>query len=321
MPRLCGVMAAPMDCVIPAHEKDFEVLEHTVASIRRCCPEIRRIIVISSKAWDGVGAEAAEFLCEADDCWPFRFADFDGCGCSPGWLFQQMLKFYAPSVVPGIALNVLVCDADVIWLADQPITFLTPSRASVGCGEPDIAAYYCTFSAETCPPIRSIVDLHRYDDFVPTVLPGLSKLRPGSETAVCHHAVFQHHVLDELFKQVEESAGQPFWVAFRDAARACQGRASEYELYNAFARQRFPDHCVPRPLAFAVVADFEAALQKPPKSVAFVVAHSHLRGLPLPELRDREGIINGDVQAETMRRVGQGHSLELAALLAGSGML
>ncbi|CAE8732633.1 unnamed protein product, partial [Polarella glacialis] len=153
-----------------------------------------------------------------------------------------------------------------------------------------------------------------YNSFLPAVLPGLRKSRPGAETGVCHHAALQRDVLEALFAEVEAAEGpdsRQFWEVFRAAAKACGGRASEYELYFAFARKTFPERAVTRRLTFAVVADPEAALASPPPGAAFFVAHSHLRGLSQDELRDREGVINGDVQAEIVRRLTQGHPNEL----------
>lgn len=303
------------DCVIPAHQKDFETLGRTVTSLRRCCPSVNRIVVLSASPWAEAVEHGVDCIDEAADIWPFRYADFEGCGCQPGWLLQQALKLHAPLLVPGLAPNVLVCDADVVWLRSG-LHFFEVDEA-VG-----VRANHCIFESESCPPIRSAVDLHRYDAFVPAVLPGLTKPRPGAESAVCHHAPFRRDVLQALFERVEASrGGQPFWTAFRDAAKECGGRASEYELYHAFACRHFQRQTVPRRLPFAVVADASAAERSPPAPVlAFLVAHSHLRGLPPEDLRDREGVINGNVDAEIARRLVQGHPPELAAALAASGM-
>ena len=129
-------------------------------------------------------------------------------------------------------------------------------------------------------------------------------------------------VLRMLFTEVEDAwPGKAFWEAFVGAARACQGRASEYELYYAFVISRFPHKVQTRALPFAVVADIQATLSNPPE-VAFAVAHSHLRSLPAEDLRDRLGIINGDTQREVLRRLA-GESLadteasELMSILKG----
>lgn len=303
------------DCVIPAHQKDFNTLGRTVASLRRCFPTLNRIVVITATPWTEASAHGVDCIDEAAEFWPFRREDFEGCGCQPGWLLQQALKLYAPLLVPGLAASVLVCDADVVWLQTGLELFEVDSAVGV-------KAHHCTFSSETCPPIRSAVDLHRYDAFVPAAIPGLAKPRPGAETAVCHHMPFQRDVLEALLGRAEAGGGgRPFWAAFKDAARECGGRASEYELYHSFACKSFPQRTVCRQLPFAVVADAERAQVSPPAAgLAFLVAHSHLQGLTAEELVDREGVINGNIGAEIARRLGQGHSPELAAVLAGSGM-
>jgi hypothetical protein len=68
---------------------------------------------------------------ETSLCFPFSIGDFDGCVPSPGWAYQQMLKFYGAlaiasargsggaqdeCVTGGGYIPVLLCDADVVWL-------------------------------------------------------------------------------------------------------------------------------------------------------------------------------------------------------------
>lgn len=332
-----------MDCVIPAHDKDLETLPLTVASARRCLPEVRRVLVVGARGGvveDAVRSGAAgqcEFVDEGSGVWPFRREDLDACGCPAGWLLQQLLKLYAPLVLPGITPAVLVCDSDVVWL-EEGTRFLEDERRGAddaasdcaGDAAPTVfAAHICTFDTEACPPIRSAVDLHRYDDFVGAVLPGLRKRRPGKETAVCHHMCLQRAVLSDLDGQVRAAGGRPLWRAIVDAAGALGGRASEYELYHAFACAHWPSAArVWRP-PFAVTADFRSASAKPPVNTVFLVSHSHLRGLSACELLDREGVLNAAAAPQALKALGLagglllggGRGPELAALLHGSGML
>lgn len=304
---MLGEASSQVDCIIPVHEKDYESLGHSVKSLRRFSLEVRRIVVIS-RSDPGLTDFGVEWLDEASELWPFQISELQHCGCAPGWLLQQLLKLYAPLLVDGLTDHVLVCDADVVWL--QPVEFLSST-----------AAFLCTFDTDSCPPIRSAVDLHRYDSFVPSMLPGLEKARPGKETAVCHHMVFQKAILKQLMSEVESSWQCPFWKAFAAAAQQLNGRASEYELYGAYARSRFASQVKMRPLPFAVVADIEAAINgmKPPG--IFAVAHSHLRGLSAEELQDREGIINGNTEAENLRCMLQKQPKELREILLASGMM
>lgn len=314
-----------MDCVIPAHVKDIETLNFVVASIWRHLPEVRRIIVIGRTDLEGKLPNGVEFIDENCDFWPFRRSDLETCCCPTGWLLQQMLKLYSPLAVPGLTKNVLVCDADVIWLSE--VRFLQQvSGAAItsdDClGDSPSAVRICTFDTESCPPIRSCVDLHRYDEFLPMVLPTLQKKRPRAETAVCHHMCLQRHIVQELIRQVETAnSGQQFWSVFANAAKACGGRVSEYELYHAFAVRHFPSCVKNWNPTFAVVSDFKAARLKPPPGSVFLVSHSHLHGLAPEELRGREGVINGDVKSEILRCMTYGHSPELHAMIASSGLL
>lgn len=121
------------------------------------------------------------------DLWPFKYADLERCGCEAGWLLQQLLKLYAPLLL-DLSENVLVCDADVVWL--KATRFLSEATALL-----------CTFDSESCPPIRSAVDLQRYDGFVERM--GFRKVR-RKETAVCHHMVLRRDILKQLMEEAEE---------------------------------------------------------------------------------------------------------------------
>ncbi|CAE8600334.1 unnamed protein product, partial [Polarella glacialis] len=52
-PTLAAIGApAALDVVIPVHDKDTATLALTVRSLRNCCPEVRRILVVSRTPWD-----------------------------------------------------------------------------------------------------------------------------------------------------------------------------------------------------------------------------------------------------------------------------
>lgn len=74
-------------------------------------------MALSREPWEIADSADAEWCSEASGIWPCS-SDFQECGCSAGWLFQQVLKLYARVVVPDLAASVLVCDADVVWLRE-----------------------------------------------------------------------------------------------------------------------------------------------------------------------------------------------------------
>ena len=77
-----------------------------------------------------------QWVPETSPCFPFSIGDFEGCVPSPGWAYQQMLKFYGALAIAsargsggaqdecgvggevggGGCIPVLLCDADVVWL-------------------------------------------------------------------------------------------------------------------------------------------------------------------------------------------------------------
>ena len=159
---------------------------------------------------------------------------------------------YAPAVLTtsGLCTNAtrffLVVDADTIWLED--VSFVdAEGRALVS-----------TYGADDVPAIRSSYDLHRYDQSLGMLLPGLKKRNPKSETAVVHHAVLDRVIVGDILarlaaeEQAEDDGGDrgdggggnggvsdgdvpgALWRRFRDLATSST-TVSEYELYFAFA--------------------------------------------------------------------------------------
>src|ERR1700733_3334651 len=106
----------PIDVVIPSIEKDAMTLELCIAGIRKNCSSIRKVIVVSSKQL----THKAEWFDESR--YPFSKKDvafYLSKGVSQrtssllqqqdsrlGWYYQQLLKLYAPFVIPDISPNV-----------------------------------------------------------------------------------------------------------------------------------------------------------------------------------------------------------------------
>mmetsp|Transcript_45741 Transcript_45741/g.103283 ORF Transcript_45741/g.103283 Transcript_45741/m.103283 type:complete len:250 (-) Transcript_45741:153-902(-) len=184
-------------------------------------------------------------------------------------------------------------------------------------------ALLSTFGVSDVPPrMRSASDLARFDDFVESILPGLTKRRRCAESAVVHHTVLLPKVLRDLFARIEgksvsagegrnsdETAETPqhqdhcLWERFRSLAMNGRTPVSEYELYFAFAWRYHRGALVHRPLPFAVAKDWRAwanTKDAQPTKPAYVVSHSHLRldaSLDSGQLSRREGVIN-DPQAQ-----------------------
>lgn len=217
----------PIDVVIPCVGKDVETLNLCIQGIRQYGEKIRRIIVISDKKY----TDEAEWFNEAN--YPFTKYDvalaifhgdekaarnFVGHPHSRiGWIYQQLLKLYASFVIPGISSNVLILDADTIFL--NPVVFI--NRMGAGLYNP---------GTEYEAP---------YFNHMKKLLPGLCRLFP-QYSGISHHMIFQRPVLEDLFSLIRTHHNQEPWYAFcscidnTDLFAPC----SEYEIYFNFVFAR-----------------------------------------------------------------------------------
>jgi len=215
----------PIDVVIPCTKKDVPLLELCIQGIRDQCSQIRRVIVLSPERY----TDQAEWYDERD--FPFSKQDvaFYLCGEDQekandylqvkdsriGWYFQQLLKMYVPFVIPGISSNVLMLDADTIFL--NPVTFMNESGE--GFYNPGTEYNY-----------------HYFNHI--NLLTGnqLKKIFPFY-SGISHHMLFQKAFLEDLFYRVETLHQRPFWQVFSLCVQAetlYTSGASEYELYFNF---------------------------------------------------------------------------------------
>ena len=131
----------PIDVIIVTHPKDKETINACINGIKENCPEVRRIIHVSSERL----TDQCQWFDENN--FPFGIEDvalavgrgskakgdkfFKGHCRYPGWYFQQLLKLYSPYVIPEISSNVLVVDSDTIFM--NPVTFLNESNGGLFC--------------------------------------------------------------------------------------------------------------------------------------------------------------------------------------------
>lgn len=211
----------PIDVVIPCHEKDVRTLELVIDGIQKNIKNVRRIIVISKRRL----TSSVEWFDEAN--YPFNRnmmlnIIFNGNvlkiktyqrtkGQRTGWIFQQLLKLYAPFIIPDISSNVLVVDADTIFL--KPVEFIDAEG---------FALY--AFGDEFHKP---------YFDHAQRLLPEFKKLFPEC-SGICHHMLFQRATIEELFQEIQKVHNCEPWVALCkciDHNELLFSALSEYEIY------------------------------------------------------------------------------------------
>lgn len=217
-----------LDVVIPATKKDVPSLDLCINGIKKNCKQIRRVIVVSPERY----TKKAEWYDEKK----YPFSKFDialylnGGDADQakqykeephsrlGWYYQQLLKLYAPFIIPGISSNVLILDADTIFL--RPVQFIGEN----GGGLYNPGTEYFEF----------------YFEHLDRLLPGYKKLY-SHYSGISHHMLFQRPVLKDLFSQVENQHRVEFWKAFCNCVEAKYIRAagaSEYEIYFNFVFAR-----------------------------------------------------------------------------------
>ncbi len=210
----------PIDVVIPCVEKDLITLDLCIDGIKENGVKIRRVIVVSkNKLTDQV-----EWFDEA--AYPFSLEDVAGHlphndlqmhERRKGWYYQQLLKLYAPLVIPDISPNVLILDSDTIFL--NPVSFLNEENGGMYNPGNEYNPPYFTHAAR--------------------LIPGLSRLFP-EYSGIAHHMVFQKPVIEDLFHRVESLHSAPFWQVFCQSVEpeCLFAGASEYELYFNYVFSR-----------------------------------------------------------------------------------
>lgn len=234
---------AEIDVVIPSIHKDKITLDLCIEGIKNNCKDVRRVIVVSSTRL----TDKAEWFDEKD--YPFSKADvareifqdefqakkyLSHPKCRIGWIYQQLLKFYAPFVIPEISSNVLILDSDVIFLKE--VRFLEENRS-----------LFATALEYTAP----------YFEHANRFVPGLKRLYP-EYSGICHHMLFQKELLEDLFQTVETAHQIPLWKAFCHSISRKQifgEAASEYEIYFNYVFTYHGDKVSLRPLKWLNVSD------------------------------------------------------------------
>lgn len=211
----------PIDVVIPCTEKDLSTLSYCITGIKKYGHNVRRVIVVANrrlseraewfdeKLFPFSKEDVAFYLCKQD---PARTHDYlSHPQPRVGWYYQQLLKFYAPFVIPDISSNVLILDSDTIFL--NPVKFLNGDHAGMYHVREDYHEPYFIHAKKLIPNFGKVFE------------------KGG---AITHHMLFQRDVLSHLFKTVETHHQTDFWKAFclcvADEDIYLSG-ASEYEIY------------------------------------------------------------------------------------------
>lgn len=254
----------PIDVVIVSHPKDKEVIPRCIKGVRKYCKNVRRVIVVSTEKL----TDEAEWFDEK--LFPFSYKEVElavGGGTQkkadkffgqhnrgPGWYLQQLLKLYSAFVIPDISSNVLIVDADVVFL--KPVKFMNKSLGGLFC-------------------VSQIEPKKLYIQHAERLVPSYKRILP-QYYSVCHHMLFQRPILEDLFQQVEDYHQKPFWKAFCNCVKFHRKKnGSEYEIYFNFAL-RHTDQVEIRELKWINSGDFSLKKKFKREGYDFVAFQSYL---------------------------------------------
>ena len=219
---------AEIDVVIPAHEKDFDLLRHAVRSVLRHVSPVRRVHVVSSTPFRGMD-DRVRWIPEPESSVVPTIADLRRTWTGrPGaqldrapWIYQQLLKLAAPAYVEPLTTSYLVMDADVVFL--RPVSF-DPD----GCGR-----FPYSRSWELHAPYREAYRRLFGTD------------APTGHSFVAHHMLFEQSLVSEMLREIEDRHATGWADAILASIDAGQESAfSEWETYGWWLMDRHPD--VPR---------------------------------------------------------------------------
>ena len=251
------------DVVIPAHSKDLTTLEYCIAAAKKKISGVRRVIIVSKERY----SDNAEWFDES--LFPFSFDFVASCvGDSSGWYFQQLLKFYAPFVIPDITKNVLILDSDTIFFRKVKM-FDDEDRALYNISK-DKDIKRKNFDQKVSSHIR-------------TLLPAIAVENLPKEfqavSGVSHHMIFNREILHDLFRKIEEhdGSGEPFYKIF--LKRADHGHSvSEYQIYFNFILIFHRDKIRIRKLRYKNTSDPHIWKYRFRFKYHYCSFHSYLRG-------------------------------------------
>lgn len=220
----------PIDVIIPCTSKDTATLDLCIKGIRENCNQVRRIIVVSDKKltdkaewfdeklFPFTKEEVAYYLVGENAMVAKKYL----AAPQPrvGWYLQQLVKLYAPFVIPDISSNVLHLDSDTIFL--NPVTFMDESGGGL----------YNPGSEYHMP----------YFVHMDKLLPGLKRVFPPY-SGISHHMLLQKSALEDLFRSVEATHNMDLWKAYCKCVAKkdlfSSGAASDEVYFNfVFARTK-----------------------------------------------------------------------------------
>ncbi len=258
--------ANTIDVVIPCASKDKRILSLCIDYIRSNGQNVGRIIVVSAEPL----TNRAEWFDEAR--YPFSQQDIlhaiienpreaaayqNHPANRIGWIYQQLLKLYAPVVIPNLTQTILILDADTLFL--RPVEFITTNRTLL----------YTTGTEYHAP----------YFAHMGRLLPSLRRVFPAY-SGIANHMLFEKGVIVELFNAIQQYHQDEPWRALCrciDRQELFGSCMSEYEIYFNFIFGLKKKNIAVRQLKWHHQAYIQKLAQYQKELYDYVSCHSYLQ--------------------------------------------
>lgn len=256
--------ANPIDVVICCHEKDKAIIKLCIQGVKNFVKGARRIIVISEKSY----TTEAEWFDERKFPFSKRSIEKEFSLIDPlfkkdfnkikrvGWYFKQLMNFYAAFVIPNISTNILILDADTVFL--QPVEFLDEDQ--------------------TMLHVTGVENYKAYFEHMERLLPGLKRVIE-EHSGISHHMLFQTPILKDLFHLVESHHKLEFWKAYCRCVEPKEiafSGAADYEIYFNFVLMRCGQIKI-RPLKWKNITEISLLNKYKKEKYDFISWHSYSR--------------------------------------------
>jgi hypothetical protein len=255
-------MRDQLDVVIPAHRKDFATLDIAAGCALRKLPELRDVFVVSSESYSSdsprihhVQEPRGTDFPVVDEIRARWEREYPPLASRAEWVYQQLLCLGATRYIAQLLPAYLCIDADTIFL--RPVRFLFEGIRFVYCDSPQ-------------PPREPYAAAHRR-------LTGEEQL-PRSFTS--HHMLYDRTMLTELFLQIEELHGKPWYDAYVDCVDFSVGASiNEQDTYGSWVVTHHPEAVLRRPLAWTEIRYVPNRWQRwrLSRRFDFVSAHAYMR--------------------------------------------
>jgi hypothetical protein len=242
------------DIVVCVGPNDNDIIHQVVPYTKKNVIGYRNIYLVCSSP--NISVEGAITIDE--NIFPFTMNDLIsmfGKNFRNGWYLQQLLKFYAGNIIPGILKRYLIIDCDTHFL--KPTKFIT-----------DDGKHILTTGTEYHIPY--FIHMNKLDK---------SFKKVHQLSGISHHTFFHTDRVNELFKMVENnfSNEKPFWKIYLekiDMNNFLGSGAAENETYFTYMYLYHPNDIVIRQLNWQNVSQLNI---NNPNDCDFVSVHHYLR--------------------------------------------